>query len=193
VRAEAELALAEPGLTAGARAALEEVLRGAERMETVIATLLGVARREGAHAVGAADAGEAAATAIDGVRSAAEHAGVSVLLSPPDEPLRAGADGDVVAQTLQPLLDNAVRHARSAVRVSVARANGSIAFVVQDDGDGIEGTDGARLFEPGLSTEGGAGLGLPLARRLARACGGDVVAVPDVEGGRFELRLPAVG
>ena len=98
----------------------------------------------------------------------------------------------MVAQALQPLLDNAVRHARASVRVSVGRTGDAVAFVVEDDGEGLDGEDAARLFEPGVSTEGGAGLGLPLARRLARACGGDVVAVPESDGGRFELRLPAV-
>ena len=192
VRAEAELALADPGLSPGARDALGGILRGTDRMDAVIATLLGVARGEAALAPGAADAGEAAGAAVDGVRSAAEHAGVTVQLSTPREDLRAGADGDLVTQALGPLLDNAVRHARSAVQVSIASTNGTIAFVVQDDGEGIGDGDEARLFEPGLSTAGGAGLGLALARRLARACGGDVVAVPNGDGGRFELRLPAV-
>jgi signal transduction histidine kinase len=45
------------------------------------------------------------------------------------------------------------------------------------------------VFAPGVSSSGGAGLGLPLARRLARSCGGDVVAAPG-DGGTFELRLP---
>ena len=192
VRAEAELALGDPTLSAGARAALEEVLRGTDRMEAVIETLLGVVRRGAALTPGAADARQAAATAVQAARTTAARAGVDVRLAGPDERLRAGADGDVVAQTLQPLLDNAVRHARASVRVSVGRTGDAVAFVVEDDGGGLDGEDAARLFEPGVSTEGGAGLGLPLARRLARACGGDVVAVPESDGGRFELRLPAV-
>jgi signal transduction histidine kinase len=48
-----------------------------------------------------------------------------------------------------------------------------------------------RIFEPGVSASGGAGLGLALARRLARSCGGELVAHPGPGGGRFELRLPA--
>jgi two-component system, OmpR family, sensor kinase len=63
-------------------------------------------------------------------------------------------------------------------------------IAVTDDGAGIAADDIERIFEPGVSDTGGAGLGLPLARRLARAAGGDVVAVPQM-GGRVELRLPA--
>jgi signal transduction histidine kinase len=46
--------------------------------------------------------------------------------------------------------------------------------------------------EPTARTPGaGAGLGLALARRLARAASGDVEASPDRNGGRFVVRLPA--
>jgi hypothetical protein len=48
-----------------------------------------------------------------------------------------------------------------------------------------------RAFEPGVRadrTGPGAGLGLPLARRLARSCGGDVV-LGDGPGGAFVLEL----
>jgi signal transduction histidine kinase len=62
---------------------------------------------------------------------------------------------------------------------------------VGDDGPGLDADAVERIFEPGVSETGGAGLGLPLARRLARACGGDVAARADAAGGRFELRLPA--
>jgi two-component system, OmpR family, sensor kinase len=54
-----------------------------------------------------------------------------------------------------------------------------------------------RIFEPGVrgtaagGDAGGAGLGLALARRLARAAGGDVEAAPDEAGGRFVVHLPA--
>jgi len=54
-----------------------------------------------------------------------------------------------------------------------------------------------RLFEPGVRDPGtgseGAGLGLPLARRLARSCGGEVtVETVHPGGGRFVLDLPAI-
>ena len=65
-------------------------------------------------------------------------------------------------------------------------------FCVHDDGDAIEAASAESLFEPGSSGTGGAGLGLALARRLARSCGGDVSAVANGDGGRFLLRLPGL-
>ena len=64
---------------------------------------------------------------------------------------------------------------------------------MHDDGPGVDPDLGDRVFDPGVGGggRGGAGLGLPLARRLARSCGGDVVA-GDGPGGCFVLELPAV-
>jgi signal transduction histidine kinase len=106
-------------------------------------------------------------------------------------PLAVGAESEVVAQALHPLVDNAVQHARGAVAVSVARDDGHVIVTVGDDGPGLAADAVERIFEPGVSDTGSAGLGLPLARRLARACGGEVAARADPAGGRFELRLPA--
>ena len=66
---------------------------------------------------------------------------------------------------------------------------------VRDDGPGLDPELGAQAFEPGGrggGDGGGAGLGLPLSRRLARTCGGDVVAGAG-PGGCFVLELPALG
>jgi signal transduction histidine kinase len=105
--------------------------------------------------------------------------------------MSVGADEGIVAQALHPLLENAVRHAGGAVDVRLHRVDGEVVIAVHDDGPGVsrEALDG--IFEPGVSHSGGAGLGLPLARRLARTCDGDVVALAGEDGGRFELRLPA--
>ena len=89
-----------------------------------------------------------------------------------------------------PILENAIRHASTRVTVALQRENGQVEIAVQDDGPGFGGADLDTLFEPGMSNVGGAGLGLPLARRVARACGGEVNAEPSGAGGRFVLRLP---
>src|SRR4051794_33018363 len=164
VRAEAELALRSG---TAPREALEAVLAGTERMETVIDTLLAAARSD--HVRGSSDAVAAA-------RRAAEPHGAGVHAQ--QEPMTVGAGEDVVAGALQPLLENAVRHAAHEVDVRVSRGQGDVVIAVLDDGSGIAPGDAQRIFEPGVSDAGGAGLGLPLARRLARAAGGDVVAIP---------------
>ena len=175
VRAEAELALRTG--RAG-REALEAVLAGTERMESVIDTLLAAAR---------SDATRGSSDAIGAARRAADAHGAVVHAQ--QEPMTVGADEDVVAGALHPLLENAVRHAAGDVEIHLSRDDGTVVFAVLDDGAGIDPADAERIFEPGVSEAGSAGLGLPLARRLARAAGGDVVAVPQ-HGGRLELRLP---
>jgi two-component system, OmpR family, sensor kinase len=189
VRGEAELALRAGRSDAELRAALEAVLAGTGRMATVIDTLLAAARSD--HARGSSDAVAAARAVERLVRPEADAHHRRVVVHAEAEPLRVGAGEDVVTGALHPLLENAVRHAAGRVEISVGRDDGQVVIAVRDDGEGISAADAERIFEPGVSAAGGAGLGLPLARRLARSAGGDVVAVPQ-DGGRVELRLPAL-
>jgi signal transduction histidine kinase len=68
---------------------------------------------------------------------------------------------------------------------------------VVDDGPGVPPSFVGQLFEPGRRADlgdghGGAGLGLPLARRLARSVGGEVAYDPGhTPGARFVVSLPA--
>ena len=188
VRGEAELALRANRSDAELRAALETVLAGTDRMAAVIDTLLAAARSDAAR--GSSDAVAAAYTVERLVRPAATAHDRRIVVHAAGSPLIVGAAEDVVAGALHPLMENAVRHAAHEVHVTLARENGGVLIAVDDDGGGIADGDAERIFEPGVSQAGGAGLGLPLARRLARAAGGDVVAVAQA-GGRFELRLPA--
>ena len=180
VRGEAELALAHAASDAELREALERVLAGTDRMAAVIDTLLVAARREGAGPLGSCDAAAV-------VRALTEEPGVRVEV--PREPVPVGADQELVAAALHPLLENAVRHARRQVTVALERDGSEVVVSVTNDGAALDPEDAERIFAPGVSGTGGAGLGLPLARRLARAAGGDVVAVAPEP--RFELRLPA--
>jgi signal transduction histidine kinase len=71
-----------------------------------------------------------------------------------------------------------------------------VRLAIRDDGPGLDESLGERAFDPGVrgpdeSEDGGAGLGLALARRLARSCGGDIVLGPG-PGGCFVLELPAL-
>jgi two-component system, OmpR family, sensor kinase len=191
VRAEAELAL-RPGAADGElREALERVLAGTDRMAAVIETLLTTARGDAAGKAGACDPYPPVSKVAESVRQAAAAHGVAIELDGEPGRLSVGADAQVVAQAVHPLLDNAVRHASGAVQVRFRTDGGQVVVAVVDDGPGVAGADVERIFQPGATSGGGAGLGLPLARRLARACGGDVCGVPHAGGGgHFELRLP---
>jgi signal transduction histidine kinase len=188
VRGEAELALREPATPPETRRSLEHILQGTERMQAVIETLLVAARRELAGAEDVSDALAATRAAVE----AADADGSRIQIETGQGELWVGAEARLVEQALQPLLANAVRHARVVVTVQLERDDGHVLVHVLDDGEGIDPDEVEHVFAPGNSASGGAGLGLPLARRLARAAGGDVVAMAG-NGGHLVLRLPAAG
>ncbi|MEH0418455.1 sensor histidine kinase [Streptomyces sp. B21-083] len=98
------------------------------------------------------------------------------------------------------LLDNAQRHARSAVTVSVRREGARAVVEVADDGEGVPEADRERVFERFVRLDaarsrddGGAGLGLAIARDVAVRHGGTLTVRETATGGAlFELRLPVI-
>ncbi len=139
------------------------------------------------------------ALATDVVTTRRLRATEAVLEVRADAPLVVDADPDRVAQVLGNLVDNALRAAgaRGRVRVELTPTDDHAVVDVVDDGPGIPPADRDRVFErlvrldDGHSRQdSGAGLGLPIARGIARAHGGDLVVVDDSTGTRFRLTLP---
>ena len=99
-----------------------------------------------------------------------------------------------VGRVIRNLADNAARHARAQVVVTVA--DGLVQ--VDDDGAGLAPADRERVFERFVRLDdarerdaGGSGLGLAIAREVAREQGGDITLAESPLGGlRAELRLP---
>jgi signal transduction histidine kinase len=105
-------------------------------------------------------------------------------------------DADLAERVLQPVVENACRYGRSRVRVELSRRGSRILYVVEDDGPGVAENERESIFEPGVRGQAGngavgAGLGLALARRLARTASGDVAVEPSTRGARFVVSLPA--
>jgi two-component system, OmpR family, sensor kinase len=110
------------------------------------------------------------------------------------------ADPHRVGQILANLLDNARRHtpAGGRITVHVDVGDGLVAqLVVGDTGVGVAQADRERVFDRLVRLDasrnrdhGGAGLGLPIARALARAHGGDLVCEPSDVGATFRLTMP---
>jgi signal transduction histidine kinase len=79
------------------------------------------------------------------------------------------------------LLSNALRHARSHVRVSITQSSGTILIQIDDDGPGIPASERTRVLEPFVRLDesrsrelGGVGLGLTIVERIVRATGGSL-------------------
>lgn len=102
-----------------------------------------------------------------------------------------------VLQILVNLIGNAVRYSPRGgwVWLRIEREGAMACLIVADQGKGIAPEDQARIFEKfgrvDPSEPGGSGLGLYIARRLARAMGGDItVDSAPGQGARFVLTLP---
>ncbi len=123
------------------------------------------------------------------------RAGVTVGAHAPVEV--AGSRGQL-GRVLANLLNNAGRHARSAITVTVRRDGVWAVVQVADDGDGVPEADRERIFERFVRLDearsrddGGAGLGLAIARDVAERHGGTLMVGNAPAGGAlFELRLP---
>jgi two-component system, OmpR family, sensor kinase len=195
VLAESELALLRDRPPEEYRAALEIVHRNAEQLSRIVDALVSAARHESTGARGTADAYAVASGASAGIAGDRE---IDFAIEDPGAPVRLGIDADLAERILQPVLENACRYGSSSVRVSIERQDSTVRYLVSDDGPGVGTDEREAIFEPGVrgrlgeaGGSNGAGLGLSLARRLARSAAGDVEAVPDSPGGLFLIRLPA--
>jgi signal transduction histidine kinase len=110
------------------------------------------------------------------------------------EPVTATADRRYLRHMIRNLLDNATRHGRPPVSVTVSRAGSGAIIDVCDTGNGIPDDEHERVFVPFVRLNGetkGSGLGMTLARGIARMHGGDVTIAPFAERGScIRVRLP---
>ncbi|KRB52252.1 histidine kinase [Phenylobacterium sp. Root700] len=186
-RLKLELALAEPGPRNA------EMKRDLAEMEHMIDEYLAFARGEG---------GEAAEIVplkplIDEVSQGALHAGAQVRVSA-DPDLTANVRPTALKRALSNLVMNAAAHGEHIEISAAARPAGGVEIIVDDDGPGIpedryEDAFKAfnRLDDARNQNEKGVGLGLAIARDVARGHGGDVTLDRSPLGGlRAIVRLP---
>ena len=123
---------------------------------------------------------------VDRIRLLEPQLDVELHISVPAEP--PPLDPNSLVEILSNLLDNAARHAATRIQVSVGADSANLHIVVGDDGPGIPAGTVERVFHRFVSLDGngGSGLGLPIARGLARAQGGDLT----YDRNRFLLTVP---
>jgi PAS domain S-box-containing protein len=130
--------------------------------------------------------------AVAAVRRTNPDVEVSVVGTPDVEVL---ADRERLAQSLDNLIGNALRHGASPVQVSVQPQPATVEIRVSDLGPGVAAEMQPRLFERFATgdSKGGTGLGLFIVRELARAQGGEASYEPrtqDLPAGAFVISLP---
>ncbi|MFB4292875.1 sensor histidine kinase [Nonomuraea sp. ATR24] len=180
----ARLELAEPSeLTA-------EALADVDRIQTLAADLLLLARLDAGEPLPAADV-DLGQVAVEEALRARRRPGVELDLEIEPDVVISGSPGHL-ARLVTNLVDNAARHAGSRVRVSVRADGGGAVLQVRDDGPGIPAEHReavfarfTRLDEARARDAGGAGLGLAIARDIATLHGGTLTAGVDGLTARF--------
>ena len=140
---------------------------------------------------------ELASEAAALLESASREREIAIAIQPAVE-LAARGESRSVIQILVNLVGNAIRYSAIGTVVTIsfeAAGDGTVLLHVADEGPGIDPADHERIFEPfqqGSGGSEGSGLGLSIARRLARSMGGDVrLQSSPGNGARFTLVLPA--
>jgi two-component system, OmpR family, osmolarity sensor histidine kinase EnvZ len=172
--------------------AAEELKSDVVEMERMIHDYLDFARGEGTETPVETDV----SLLLEDLAAAVRREGVSLSLSVPSEyvmPVRPNA----LRRCLGNLIGNACRHGNHVWLTGVAITDG-IDILVDDDGPGIRPPDRDRAFrafvrlDPSRNTStGGVGLGLTIARDVARSHGGEITLESSPQGGlRARVHLP---
>jgi signal transduction histidine kinase/ActR/RegA family two-component response regulator len=195
-------------LTAGASpqstAVLDMMSRQVTHMVRLVDDLLDVSRisRGKIHLqLAPMDVREAIAVGIESVRPALDAAGHALEVLAPPEPVYIHGDAVRIAQILSNLLSNAIKYSAAGGRITIALAAGADAVDVRvtDTGVGIAADVLPQVFDlfsqaqaTASLSQGGLGLGLAIARRLAQLHGGRLVAssAGAGQGAQFTLTLP---
>lgn len=91
------------------------------------------------------------------------------------------------------LLENSRQAGATSVAIAALSDRTDLTLTIKDDGPGIPPGDRGRVFEPFFTsrrTSGGTGLGLPIARSLLHAQGGEIDLLSGDGGATFGIRLP---
>lgn len=186
--------LARPDLTDERRERYRQLaLDAVERAAVVLRGLLHLARGASPGRGFAPEEMTVADAVEQPSRMASVGAGIPVVVAG-GEAIAVRWPRGAVEQILTNLLLNATKAARVRVEVGWRREGDNVVIEISDDGPGLPAKLAARVFEPFFSTRPpgqGTGLGLPVARSIARSLGGDVGLRGGIEAGAVAwLRLP---
>jgi signal transduction histidine kinase len=190
VIAEIDLLLARPHTAEELDTAHRSIRESAMATERILETLLAAAREDMRQAPGRCELRPVVERVLADL-GPAEPGEIDVTVNV--DRLFVGVDAAFLERVLSPILDNAHRYAEHSVLISARRSGEAVELDIADDGPGVPVDVREAIFEPGFRDRredghDGAGLGLALARRLARAVDGDVSVVDG--GSTFRVQLP---
>lgn len=196
----------EDGVIDDVPGALRQMRATVDRMTGLVEDLFELSRLSSAPAPRRRMAVSLRELAEDVAGESGEHArvsGVRLVVSTPTDADRLAVQGDPdeLTRAVTNLVDNAIRHTKPEETVTVAvdrAADGDVTLVVSDACGGIPAEDLERVFDVGwrgdagrTPADGGAGLGLAIARGIVESHDG-TIAVSNVPGGcAFRIDLPA--
>lgn len=206
IRGEAEVTLRGKDRDADEyKDTLRRIVELAMQLGTYVKDLLFLARAETANLQfewGSLELNGLVASSIEDFRLMADENRLSVSLNSPSEPVWVYGDKQRLRQLLFILGENACRYSKPEGHIAVALWNdGKQAFVsLTDQGIGIPAQDLEHIFERrfrsqnALDSRGdGSGLGLPLAKSILKAHGGEItVASIENSGSTFTVALPLI-
>jgi len=195
IRAQLEVDLAHPE-QADWQNTEHEVLQDTMRLQRLVDDLLILAHAEGVDAPVRVQVVDLDDLVLREVRRVRQRGAVTIDASAV-RAVQALVDPDAMARVVHNLLDNAERHARSSVSITLDEVDGGVELTASDDGPGIPSADRDRVFERFARADeargrdaGGTGLGLAIAREIITAHGGTLRVLDTVGGAAFQLRLP---
>jgi len=190
IRTNLEVGLAYPERTDWEQTATDALIEIArlEQLSTDLRTLTRQHENTTRHAT------DIAAATISEIERRSDH---RLRTSISEERVMVAIGVDSYLQVLRNLLDNASRHARTDVVVTIERLPSLGVLSVYNDGPPLSVADRATVFEPftrldearSLDT-GGSGLGLAIARTIVHAAGGSIDAADRDDGAEFRVLLP---
>jgi two-component system, OmpR family, heavy metal sensor histidine kinase CusS len=202
IRIEAEVALGKPLTVEQHQELLGSILEECERLVRLTDQLLALAREDARGPrpeLALVDLAALAAGVVETMRPLAEARRVA-LDHEPDGPLRVRGEEARLRQVFFNLLDNAIKYtpAGGTVAVGLGRVDGDVVVTVRDTGIGIPAEHLPRVFDRFYRVdkvrsraEGGAGLGLSIARKIVADHGGriELTSTPG-QGTTCTVRLP---
>lgn len=184
---------------------MSQMLREIDTMNRLVDDLLELARLERPQlqiTTEPVDIAEVINAAVRTMRLPADKAGITLQVDAP--PVFAQANSELVEQVLRILLDNAIKYsaAGDTIAVTASHHGHTLTVRVRDTGSGIDPADQPNIFDRFYRSDrarsraqdgtGGFGLGLPIARSVVQALGGEIhlTSIP-AEGTTVWFTLPA--